>query len=198
MVRERQVGAFGQRSETTLDLGVDTALEITTFGAAFAHPVGSDLTLAVGVGAITDGELRAGAVTATLADGLAVSVSGTRTRVFAGGILDQLDLSLSGSYARATTRHSGTGAAGKYAAVDLRLGLRGVRRLGGGASGWVSGRVFGGPVTWDREGTSDTGGDLHHYQLGFGAAWRTGGLGVYAEAMVAGERALGAGAGWSW
>jgi hypothetical protein len=56
------------------------------------------------------------------------------------------------------------------------------------------GRVFGGPVYWQYQGSSVTGTDAHHYQLGVGLTVVAGGrVNVFAEGVPVGERSFAAG-----
>jgi hypothetical protein len=50
--------------------------------------------------------------------------------------------------------------------------------------------VFGGPVSWELEGTDVIGTDIHHYQIALGTAIQLGQTGLFAEWAGLGEKAL--------
>ena len=105
---------------------------------------------------------------------------------------------VSGSGALAVASMSGPGDQ-RLTAADLRIGFD---------AGWLFadrfdvhavGRLFGGPVFWRRAGTTDTGTDRWHVQLGAGLGVRlAAGLSVFAEAVPLGETGASAGVAARW
>ncbi len=82
-----------------------------------------------------------------------------------------------------------------YEAFDVRAGALVGTTLWKMLSPYAVARVFGGPVYWTYQGSSVTGTDAHHYQLGAGltlvVAHR---FSVFAEGIPVGERSAAAGA----
>jgi hypothetical protein len=85
----------------------------------------------------------------------------------------------------------------RLTAMDLRLSVVVGKTFVEMFTPYLVGRVFAGPVKWTILGESVTGGDTHHYTVGFGATLRVGGLDVFAEVLPLGEQALNVGLGWS-
>ncbi len=99
------------------------------------------------------------------------------------------------SVTAASTQRADQGASTSYDALDLRVGvaagLMWLRTLS--AYGVV--RAFGGPAYWAYAGSSQTGTDTHHYQVGLGGAVLVAKrLEVFVEGVPLGEQALAAGA----
>lgn len=107
------------------------------------------------------------------------------------------DLSFTLGFTRGTTVGAGEAPA-DYRATDLRVGARATWILGRAFFPYAALRVFGGPVTWDRETGSRTGSDVHHYQFALGAALKLGPVVLAAEAAPAGEQGASAGIGTAW
>jgi hypothetical protein len=84
-------------------------------------------------------------------------------------------------------------------AIDARIGVAFGKTLWRTLGPYVAARAFGGPVSWKFRGEDTTGTDDYHVQLGAGLVATTPvGLDVFAEIVPLGERAVTAGAGWSW
>jgi len=102
------------------------------------------------------------------------------------------------SFSTASTRPSAAGGAGPadtYSAFDLRIGGLVGTTLWHVLSPYAVTRVFGGPVYWKYQGTSVTGTDSHHYQVGAGLTVAFAGrANVFAEGIPLGERAFSGGA----
>ena len=64
--------------------------------------------------------------------------------------------------------------------------------------GYLAGRVFGGPVNWEFQGSDVTGSDVHHYQLAVGGALQVGKAGLFAEWSALGEKGFTAGVSTLW
>jgi hypothetical protein len=82
----------------------------------------------------------------------------------------------------------------RYQAFDLRVGALVGTTLWKVLSPYAVGRVFGGPVLWNYQGSSVTGTDAHHYQLGGGATLLVARrFSFFAEGIPLGERSVAAG-----
>lgn len=107
-------------------------------------------------------------------------------------------LVLTSQLAFSAARTHGVGAAhgsANYEALDLRLGALFGTTLFDALSPYLVARVFGGPVFWRYQGSSVTGTDVSHFQLGLGLAWQIADrLNVFAEGVPLGEQALSGGA----
>jgi hypothetical protein len=108
---------------------------------------------------------------------------------------------LTGNLSFSTARTTLAGTAGApdvtagYQAFDLRVGALVGTTLWQVLSPYAVGRVFGGPIYWQYQGSDVTGTDAHHYQLGAGltlvVARR---LNLFAEGIPLGERSAAVGA----
>jgi hypothetical protein len=151
-----------------------------------------DLTLQMELGVAAGGTLAMPAGTYSFSPGPTAAV-GASWRMLPGPPFLILTSLL--SFSAANTHLSGTSTNGAaYDAFDLRLGALFGVTLAKVLSPYALGRVFGGPVYWRYQGTSVTGTDVHHFQLGGGLALRIGKrLDVFAEAVPLGEQAVSAG-----
>ena len=85
-----------------------------------------------------------------------------------------------------------------YFSYDLRVGGRASWIINDSIFPYITGRVFGGPVSWELENTDVMGTDIHHYQFALGTAVQFGGTGVFVEWAGVGEKALSAGLSYAW
>jgi hypothetical protein len=186
--------------DTTLKFGGDqnTDLEQSTALIGVSYPVGDRTVLRAGGGWVHDGKLiTPGEATFTFESG-GLAFAGVDHRLDDGaGWTPSLDLS--GTLGITWGKTVGAGeAAADYRATDLRLGLRTTWTIQRQFFPYAAVRVFGGPVTWDREAGSQSGSDVHHYQLAVGAALRLKPILLVAEFAGVGERGLSAGVGTAW
>jgi hypothetical protein len=183
------VSASGLYTNTTLRFSGGIHGDQTRYAglAALAYLPTPVLTLQLGAGATFGGSL-------TLPDGRhdfspgPTAFVGASWRVFDDRAFLLLTSLLSFSAAR--TQLQDQPSVG-YEAFDLRLGAELGTTLLGVLRPYVPVRVFGGPVYWKYQGASVTGTDTHHYQVGLGlgvAISRR--IGVFAEGIPLGERAL--------
>jgi hypothetical protein len=155
--------------------------------AALAYLPTPVLTLQVGAGATFGGSLTPPDGRHDFSPGPTAFI-GASWRVFDADAFLVLTSLLSFSAAR--TRLQGEPSVG-YEAFDLRLGAELGTTLFGMLRPYIPVRVFGGPVYWKYQGESVTGTDTHHYQVGLGLGVHVArGIGVFAEGIPLGERAL--------
>jgi hypothetical protein len=171
---------------TEIDLGdEDVSLTETTIMATASYHRGPAFGFDLGLGAILDGEVAdhegdvaAGFAATAAATWLVVYEAERRPFVL-------LSLSLAGSRTEAV---SDDGEAHALTAFDLRAGAA-LGKSFGPVALYATARVFGGPVMWTLAGDEVTGGDVHHYTVGAGAALRAGRhLNVGIEGMALGEQ----------
>jgi len=195
-------GASYAFTSTAIRFNGDTRFDETRH-VAFAtldYRLTSAWALEAGVGSIFGGRLSSGAPATEyeFSPGVLAAV-GASWRV-----LDAEDarpfVALTGqlAFAAASTRPSGAPSSPStgYQALDLRIGAVAGWPLWQTITPYALARVFGGPVYWQYQGTSVTGSDVHHYQLGAGLLARLGRqLDVFAEGIPLGEQGISAGAG---
>ena len=80
-------------------------------------------------------------------------------------------------------------------ALDGRLGVAAGKTIAHVVTPYLLARGFGLPVYWSNGGSSITGTDAYHYQLGGGVVVRVGRFDVLVEGVPLGERALVGGVG---
>lgn len=186
--------------DTTLKFGggVDTDLEMSTATISASYPVGERSLIRAGGGWVHDGTLAtSGEETFTFESG-GLAFAGVDHRLDNGdGWTPSLDLSLTLGFTWGRTVGAGEADA-DYRAADLRAGLRATWTVARAFFPYAALRVFGGPVTWDRETGSRSGSDVHHYQFALGAALKWGPVLFVAEAAPVGERGASAGIGTAW
>jgi hypothetical protein len=156
--------------------------------AALAYLPTPVLTLQVGLGATFGGSL-------VMPDGRhdfspgPTALVGAAWRVFDNDSEFILLTSLL-SFSAARTQLNSDPSVG-YEAFDLRLGGEFGTTLFGVLRPYIPLRVFGGPVYWKYQGSSVTGTDTHHYQVGLGLGVHiTKQFGAFAEGIPLGERAV--------
>lgn len=171
---------------TELDLGDgEVSLSEATIMASASYQPGPSFGLNLGLGAILGGEM--GDHAGDVSPGAAVSAAATWLALFETERRPFLLLSFSLAGSR-TEAVSDDGEEHALSAFDARLGAM-VGKTFGPATPYAVARAFGGPVSWTLGGEEVSGGDVHHYAVGAGAALRLGrrlNLGV--EGMALGER----------
>jgi len=165
--------------------------------ASLAYHPTARLTFQLAAGGTLGGRLESPIGNQDFSSGLAAAV-GASYRVVS---MPRAFAVLTGnfSFSRETTTLAGMNGTpdvtARYQAFDLRLGALVGTTLWKVLSPYAVGRVFGGPVMWTYQGSSVTGTDAHHYQLGAGAtvllARR---FSVFVEGIPLGERSVSAGA----
>ena len=178
--------------------GADTDLELSTAIVAASYPVGERTLVRAGGGWVHDGTLATpGEETFTFESG-GLAFAGVDRRLGDGdGWKPSTDLSFTLGFTWGRT--VGTGEAdADYRAADLRVGGRATWIVGRSFFPYADLRLFGGPVSWDRESGSRTGSDVHHYQFALGAALKLGPVVLAVEGAPAGEMGASAGIGTAW
>jgi hypothetical protein len=188
------------RMDTTLKLDGDKAdLELSSVSLAASYPIGEKTTLRGGIGSILDGELRPESGTVHEFEPGGLAFAGLNYNSSEGqGSKPSLDLSAQFGVTWAETVEQGTDLRADYFAADFRLGAQTTWTVGSRFFPYLAARVFGGPVSWEYEGESLTGSDVHHYQVAAGAAVSLGPAVLFAEWAPLGEQALSAGIGSAW
>lgn len=178
--------------------GPDTELELSTATIAASYPVGDRTTVRAGGGWVHDGTLaEPGEKTFTFTSG-GLAFAGVDHRLAQGaGWKPSTELSATLGFTWGQTAGSGEADA-PYRAADVRIGFRTTWAVARAFFPYASLRLFGGPVTWERETGSLSGSDAHHYSLAIGAALKLGPVLLLAEVAPAGERGASAGIGTAW
>ena len=114
------------------------------------------------------------------------------------GAKPYVDFSAFISASSAKTEDSASQNQTSYFSSDLRLGARASWIINNSIFPYITGRVFGGPVSWEIDDTDVIGTDIHHYQVALGTAVQFGGTGIFVEWAGLGEKALSAGLSYAW
>ena len=191
----------GRRSDLTRHTAfADLQMPLNTSGS---------LTALAGVGVIAGGTLVHGAARDTIQPGIAADL-GIAGRVYNGNRylpFVQLTLTISFSHTGTETDAVGTRTNGTvsptgqsspaFNAGDLRGGVIIGKTFGSVFTPYVTGRAFGGPISWRFDDEHVTGTDAYHYQVGGGLAlsFLKRRLDVFAEGIAFGERGIAAGIG---
>lgn len=177
----------------------DVDVEMSTVSVSAGWLVDDRWTVRASAGAVLGGELKPDDGTVHDVDSGALAGIGAEYRALTAGPGDpfvDVSLSLGFSWAR-TSLNEATGRQ-DYSAADARLGVRYGFNVRNRFFPFLSARVFGGPVKWDPAGDDATGSDIHHYQMGAGAAARFGAFAIFAEFAGLGEKAFSAGLSTAW
>ena len=160
--------------------------------ATFSYLPTSRLSLQAGLGATLGGHLTLGGASSDFAPGPTATLGASYRVLDGAGARPFVVLSALVSFEATTT----TGDVG-YTALDLRVGGVVGWSIAGVVSPFLSARAFGGPIFWrNAGGSSVTGTDTSHYQLGGGLAVLVAKrVDVFAEGIPLGERAVSGGVG---
>ncbi len=186
------VGVSAAVSDTTLSFtdhpSIDLRQSAVTALAGYAWPSRVSVRAALGVllGGTLEGEGRTFELGTGIVGSVGVARQWTRRSWFLAG-------SASIGLSRASTRESG-GSRASLTAGDVRAGLTAGRTFGP-FSPYLLARAFAGPVFWSWDGTSTTGTDTHHFQLGGGASLALGRFTLLVDVAALGERAASIGVG---
>ncbi len=144
--------------------------------ASLAYHPTARLTFQLAAGGTLGGHLASPAGNQDFSSGVAAAVGGSYRIVSMPRAFAVLTGNL--SFSRQSTTLAGTNGmpdvSARYQAFDVRVGALVGTTLWKVLSPYAVGRVFGGPVLWTYQGSSVTGTDAHHYQLGAGATLRLG------------------------
>jgi hypothetical protein len=190
-----RTGAAGLYTSTTIDFGGGLHTDETrgSLVASLAYQPTKRLTVQLAAGSTLGGHLDTPAGVYEFSPG-PTGAAGASYRLRAGTkpfVILTANLSFS---AASTQLSGGTGPKVSYDAFDLRGGALAGTTLAGVLSPYAVVRAFGGPITWQYQGTSVTGTDAHHYQIGAGLTLvlaRT--IDLFAEGVPLGERSLAGG-----
>lgn len=193
----------GFRSELSFlgSNGIEASLRREAVTASFDYRLDAATTLSAALGAGTGGLLITSGQRHDILPGVLVAGSFSRRLVEGRGPAPFVLFGVTAGVSTARIQRAPTQADplpptyGFYA-VDFRAGLTVGKTFGGVLSPYGAARVFGGPVFWQREGSTITGGDLYHYQLAAGlVASLPRGVDLFAEGAPLGERAFTVGGG---
>jgi hypothetical protein len=192
------VGASGIYTSTSIDFSNNTRMGETrsSLVASLAYHPTARLTFQLAAGGTLGGRLASPVGNQDFSSGVAAAVGGSYRIVSMPRAFVVLTGNL--SFSRETTTLAGMNGmpdvSARYEAFDVRAGALVGTTLWKVLSPYAVGRVFGGPVLWTYQGSSVTGTDAHHYQLGAGATLLLARrFSVFAEGIPLGERSVSAG-----
>ena len=195
-----RVGAGYAYTSTALSFNGDTRLDETRH-IAFAsldYMWTPAWTFELGVGSILGGGLQSATCEQyKLRPGL-LAAAGAAWRILeAEGARPFVVMTAQLAFVTASTKDSASASNSvRYTALDGRVGASAGWPLWQTLTPYVLARVFGGPVFWEYQGASQTGTDVHHYQIGGGLLLRVARVvDIFAEAVPLGEQGLSTGAG---
>jgi hypothetical protein len=192
-----RVGASASYTSTAIEFGSSLTAPETRGSviASLAYQPTPRLTWQLAAGSTVGGRLTTPTATYDFSAGPTGAV-GASYRLVTGTkpfVLATANL----SFSAAATQASGDPSSAKvsYDAFDLRLGGLVGTTLWQLLSPYAVVRAFGGPVYWQYQGTSVTGTDAHHYQVGAGLTLLVAGrVDAFVEGVPLGERSLAGGA----
>jgi hypothetical protein len=158
---------------------------------SFGRLLGDRTSVVVSGGLIGGGDFEGEGRTYRVGTGWLASASGAY-RLLGGGNGQLFAVTtLSMGFSRTHIEHEASGQDVALSASDLRLGAEVGVTLFERLRPFALARVFGGPVQFRRDDEGRTGGDRHHYTVGFGVgADATGGVDLRFESTLLGERAF--------
>jgi hypothetical protein len=166
--------------------------------ARFERRLTQRLDLGAGIGALVGGGLSVDGVEHAFGPGLQANAALSGLLLTEGARVPFVLLSLSVSYARGDTTVAGQQGSTAYRALDGRLALA-VGKTFGRLTIYGTGRVFGGPVSWQLDGQDVTGTDKFKRQAGIGLVLRLPrAFDVDVEGLALGEQSAIAALGWSY
>jgi hypothetical protein len=194
--RAWRVGVSGAYSDTRLVFSsgggsIDASFAKYAVMASIDRRLGDRWTVGGGLGTTVTGDIDVNGVTSTVSPGPLGAITTSFRPVDEGTVAPfvLLSASLAGSLSWA--------ARSTLTAFDVRLGVAAGKTIADVVTPYVLARAFGGPVFWSIAGTSATGTDAYHYQLGGGVSVRVGRVDLVAEGVPLGERTVVVGAGFA-
>ncbi|MBT3253383.1 MAG: hypothetical protein HN995_13880 [Candidatus Marinimicrobia bacterium] len=164
---------------------------MNTASLSAAWRLNDNWSLRGGLGLIRDGKLTpTGQTTQHVQPGGLLGVGIEYLWQRGEGYKPYIDFSIFMSASSARVEHPTTRGTTSYFSSDLRLGGRASWIIKDSLFPYLTARVFGGPVSWELEGTDVIGTDIHHYQIALGTAIQLGQTGLFAEWAGLGEKAL--------
>jgi len=194
-----RVGAGYAYTSTALSFNGETRLDETRH-IAFAsldYMWTPAWTFELSVGSILGGGLRSATSNYELRPGL-LAAAGAAWRILeAEGARPFVLMTAQLAFVTASTKDSASASGSvRYTAIDGRVAASAGWPLWQTLTPYVLARAFGGPVFWEYQGVSQTGTDVHHYQIGGGLLLRVARVvDIFAEAVPLGEQGLSTGAG---
>jgi hypothetical protein len=194
-----RVGAGYALTSTALRFNGDTRLDETRH-VAFAnldYLATPAWTFELVVGSILGGGLQSPTSDFKFSPGLLIA-GGAAWRVLEASAAQPFVLVTAQlAFVTASTKESNSAADSvRYTAIDGRVGASAGWPILQAFTPYLFARAFGGPVLWELGGSSQTGTDVHHYQIGAGLLFRVARtVDVFAEGAPLGERVASMGAG---
>ncbi len=189
-------GAFRSDLSFLGSAGFEASIRRRAVTASFDYRLDPAITLSGALGAGTGGLLIARGQRYDILPGVLIAGSFSRRLVEGRGAAPFVLFSATAGVSIASIQPAASEAdpfprSGGFHAVDLRAGLTVGKTFGGVLSPYGAARLFGGPIFWQREGRTITGGDQYHYQLAAGlVASLPGSVDLFAEGVPLGERAF--------
>jgi hypothetical protein len=191
-----RVGASAAYTSTAIDFGNNLSAPETrgSVVASLAYQPTPRLTWQLAGGSTVGGTLTTPAGRYDFAPGPTGAVGASYRLVKGTKPFVVLTANLSFSATTTQLTSDPAGAKVSYDAFDLRGGGLVGTTLWGVLSPYAVVRAFGGPIYWQYQGTSVTGTDAHHYQVGAGLTLLVAGrVDAFVEGVPLGERSLAAG-----
>ncbi len=186
-----RAGATGGGFATTIEFDGSQRVDVqqASVGATLGRQLALRSSLTVSASAILGGSVEHSGE-GDVGTGVAGSVSWTYLPLFENASRPFIATSLTFG-AATTTADSDDGMSYRWTAFDLRLGVMVGKTFFDHLVPFVTGRLFGGPVSWRLGGEDVTGSDINHYTVGAGVTYRVPGkFAVFAEAAGVGERSV--------
>jgi len=193
------LGLGSLNSTLRFDGSRDVKIEMNTISVSGSYQLNDKWSIRSGVGLILDGKLKPfGHRAHNVKPGGLLAVGMEYLYRQGEGYRPYIDYSIFVSASSATTENPVDLKSTNYFSSDLRFGARASWIIHGNIFPYLSGRLFGGPVSWELDGTDVLGTDIHHYQFAAGTAVRFGSLSAFVEWAALGEKALSAGLSYAW
>ena len=193
------IGLGSLSSTLRFDGSEEVDVEMNTISLAGSWRLNESWSIRVGLGLITDGTLQPDNQAAyTIKPGGLMAVGIEHLYHLGEGYIPTLDYSVFLSAASTKIESPTTQNETSYFSSDFRVGGRASWNINGQVFPYFSGRVFGGPVSWELDGVEVIGSDIHHYQFALGTALQFGSLGTFAEWAGVGEKAMSLGFSYVW
>jgi hypothetical protein len=188
-----RIGLTGGWAGSTLRLSDQTEadFEQVTATASVSWRLRPTFTLQAGAGALLGGYVQDLDGRHPFDPGLVLQVSGTWLLVAPGAGGPFVAASLGASFLHTTTQAGPAGPSAGFTAADAFVSASAGWSVAPWLSPYLAGKLFGGPVWWERSTGPVTGTDANHYQVALGVvAALPGKFDLLAEVAPLGERAV--------
>ncbi|MCF7826329.1 MAG: hypothetical protein K9N29_06735 [Candidatus Marinimicrobia bacterium] len=193
------LGLGSLNSTLRFDGSTDVKIEMNTVSVSGSYQINDKWSIRSGVGLILDGKLQPpGHLVHDVKPGGLLAIGMEYLYYQGEGYRPYIDYSVFVSVSSTRTENPVNLKNTNYFSSDLRFGARASWIINGNIFPYLSSRLFGGPVSWELDGTDVLGTDIHHYQLAAGTAFRYGSLSTFVEWAALGEKALSAGLSYAW